>query len=294
MAVFKGAGVAIATPFRSDGSVDYQEFDKLIEEQIEQGTDAIIVCGTTGESSTMSEEEHIVVVKHCIERVAHRVPVIAGAGSNCTETAVKLSKEAQEFGADAVLSVTPYYNKATQDGLVAHFSTISEAIDIPVILYNVPSRTGCNLQPATVARLVKETAHVHAIKDAAGDIAQTAMMMHLCGDALDVYSGNDDDIVPMMAIGAIGVISVLSNIAPKKTHEMCARCLEGDFATAGKMQLEAMPVVKALFSEVNPIPVKQGLAFQGYQSMSLRLPLTQMTAANAEVLKKAMQAYGVL
>lgn len=294
MAIFKGAGVAIATPFKSDGAVDYQEFDRLIEFQIENGTDAIIVCGTTGESSTMSEEEHIEVVKHCIKRVAHRVPVIAGAGSNATETAVKLSKEAEEYGADAVLSVTPYYNKATQDGLVRHYSAVSEAIHIPIILYNVPGRTNCNILPETVARMVKETEHVRAIKDATGDLAQCAMMMKLAGDELEVYAGNDDVIVPTMALGGLGVISVLSNIAPRQTHDMCEACFAGDYAKAAQMQKDAMPLIKALFCEVNPIPVKKGLSYIGYQSTSLRLPLTDMTEKNAEHLKKTMQEYGLL
>jgi 4-hydroxy-tetrahydrodipicolinate synthase len=218
MAVFKGAGVAIATPFYQDGSVNYDEFGRLIEFQISNGTDAIIVCGTTGEAATMSEQEHMEVVKFCIDKVAHRIPVIAGTGSNCTHTAVQLSKEAEEYGADAVLSVTPYYNKATQDGLVAHFSAVADAIKIPVIMYNVPSRTGCNLLPSTVAKLVKDKANIVGIKDATGNISQTAEMMHLTQGNIDLYSGNDDQVVPIMSLGGIGVISVLSNVAPKKTH----------------------------------------------------------------------------
>ena len=294
MDMFTGAGVAIATPFKADGTVDYDEFDRLIEFQIENGTDAIIVCGTTGESATLSEKEHMEVVKHCIKRVNHRVPVVAGAGSNATHTAVELSKESEDFGADALLSVTPYYNKGTQDGMVRHFTAVSEAVNIPIIVYNVPSRTGSNISPQSMARLVKETKNVRGIKDATGDLAQCAMTMHLCGEDLTVYAGNDDVIVPVMALGGKGVISVLSNIAPKQTHDICVKCLEGDFKTAGKMQAEAMPLIKALFCEVNPIPVKYGLELLGFSSMSLRLPLTEMSAANRPLLEQEMKAYGLL
>ena len=294
MDMFTGAGVAIATPFKADGAVDYDAFDRLIEFQIEKGTDAIIVCGTTGESATLSEEEHIEVVKHCIKRVDHRIPVVAGAGSNATYTAVELSKEAEAFGADALLSVTPYYNKGTQDGMVRHFTAVSEAVNIPVIVYNVPSRTGSNISPQSMARLVKETKNVRGIKDATGDLAQCAMTMHLCGEDLTVYAGNDDVIVPVMALGGKGVISVLSNIAPKETHEICAKCLEGDYQTAGKLQQKAMPLIKALFCEVNPIPVKYGLELLGFESMSMRLPLTPMSDANRPLLEKEMKEYGLL
>ena len=294
MALFKGAGVAIATPFRQDGSVDYAEFDKLIEFQIENGTDAIIVCGTTGESATMSEEEHIVVVKHCIDRVNHRIPVIAGTGSNCTETAVKLSKEAVECGADGVLCVTPYYNKATQEGLFIHFKSVSDVVDVPVILYDVPGRTGCALTPETIARLVRETPNIRGLKDATGSLAQCAMTMHLAGEELNVYAGNDDVIVPTMSLGGTGVISVLSNVAPRQTHDITAVCFAGDYKKAGRMQQEAQPLIKALFSEVNPIPVKKALEFLGYQSCSLRLPLTTMSEENAKKLRHEMEVYGLL
>ena len=294
MAVFKGAGVAIATPFNQDGSVNYDEFARLIEYQIANDTDAIIVCGTTGEAATMSEKEHMDVVKFCIDKVNHRIPVIAGTGSNCTHTAVELSKEAQEYGADAVLSVTPYYNKATQDGLVAHFSAVADAIKIPVIMYNVPSRTGCNILPATVAKLVREKDNIVGIKDAAGNLSQTAEMMHLTDGAIDLYSGNDDQVVPIMSLGGIGVISVLSNVAPKQTHKMCELALNGDFAGAADIQLKAIPLIKALFSEVNPIPVKKGLEFIGFEAGPLRLPLTQVSDAHADQLKKAMQEFGLI
>lgn len=294
MAVFKGAGVAIATPFYQDGSVNYDEFGRLIEFQISNGTDAIIVCGTTGEAATMSEQEHMEVVKFCIDKVAHRIPVIAGTGSNCTHTAVQLSKEAEEYGADAVLSVTPYYNKATQDGLVAHFSAVADAIKIPVIMYNVPSRTGCNLLPSTVAKLVKGKANIVGIKDATGNISQTAEMMHLTQGNIDLYSGNDDQVIPVMSLGGIGVISVLSNVAPKKTHEMCELALKGDFAGAAAIQLSAIPLIKALFSEVNPIPVKKALEYIGFEAGPLRLPLTEIGQEHAAQLKQAMQEFGLI
>ena len=294
MAVFKGAGVAIATPFYQDGSVNYDEFGRLIEFQISNGTDAIIVCGTTGEAATMSEQEHMEVVKFCIDKVAHRIPVIAGTGSNCTHTAVQLSKEAEEYGADAVLSVTPYYNKATQDGLVAHFSAVADAIKIPVIMYNVPSRTGCNLLPSTVAKLVKDKANIVGIKDATGNISQTAEMMHLTQGNIDLYSGNDDQVVPVMSLGGIGVISVLSNVAPKQTHEMSELALKGDFAGAAAIQLRAIPLIKALFSEVNPIPVKKALEYIGFEAGPLRLPLTEIGQEHAAQLKQAMQEFGLI
>lgn len=242
----------------------------------------------------MSEKEHMDVVKFCIDKVNHRIPVIAGTGSNCTHTAVELSKEAQEYGADAVLSVTPYYNKATQDGLVAHFSAVADAIKIPVIMYNVPSRTGCNILPATAAKLVKEKDNIVGIKDAAGNLSQTAEMMHLTDGAIDLYSGNDDQVVPIMSLGGIGVISVLSNVAPKQTHKMCELALNGDFAGAADIQLKAIPLIKALFSEVNPIPVKKGLEFIGFEAGPLRLPLTQVSDAHADQLKKAMQEFGLI
>jgi 4-hydroxy-tetrahydrodipicolinate synthase len=294
MAVFKGAGVAIATPFNQDGSVNYDEFARLIEYQIANDTDAIIVCGTTGEAATMSEKEHMDVVKFCIDKVNHRIPVIAGTGSNCTQTAVELSKEAEEYGADAVLSVTPYYNKATQDGLVAHFGAVADAIKIPVIMYNVPSRTGCNILPATAAKLVREKDNIVGIKDAAGNLSQTAEMVHLTDGAIDLYSGNDDQVVPIMSLGGIGVISVLSNVAPKQTHKMCELALKGDFAGAADIQLKAIPLIKALFAEVNPIPVKKAIEFLGFEAGPLRLPLTEVSPEHAQQLKKAMQDFGLI
>ena len=293
MAVFKGAGVAIATPFKENGEVNYDEFARLIEFQIENGTDAIIVCGTTGEAATMSEREHMDVVKFCIDKVAKRIPVIAGTGSNCTQTAIELSKEAQEYGADAVLSVTPYYNKATQGGLYEHFSAIAKAIDIPIILYNVPSRTGCNILPETAVKLARDHKNIVGIKDATGNISQTIKMMSLAEGCIDLYSGDDDQIVPIMSVGGLGVISVLSNVAPRQTHEICQKCLDGDYAAARELQFKAYPLVKALFSEVNPIPVKAALNMVGFEAGPLRLPLTEMEEANKAHLREEMIRYGL-
>ncbi|MBE5834370.1 MAG: 4-hydroxy-tetrahydrodipicolinate synthase [Butyrivibrio sp.] len=294
MAIFKGAGVAIATPFYENGEVNYDEFGRLIEFQIENGTDAIIVCGTTGEAATMSEKEHMDVVKYCIDKVAKRIPVIAGTGSNCTQTAIELSKIAQEYGADGILSVTPYYNKATQNGLIAHFTAIAEAIDIPVILYNVPGRTGTNIQPETAVKLCRDVKNIVGIKDATGNLAQTAKMMQLADGCIDLYSGEDGLVVPIMSLGGIGVISVLSNVAPKQTHDMCMKALEGDYAAARKIQLDALPLVDALFSEVNPIPVKAALKMIGIEAGPLRLPLTEISDEHRAVLKKAMADFGLI
>ena len=294
MAIFKGAGVAIATPFKENGEVNYEEFARHIEFQIENGTDAIIVCGTTGEAATMSEEEHMEVVKFCIDKVAKRIPVIAGTGSNCTQTAIDLSKKAQEYGADGVLLVTPYYNKATQGGLYAHFAAVAKEITIPIILYNVPSRTGCNILPETAVKLARDFENIVGIKDATGNISQTTKMMRLAEGCIDLYSGDDDQIVPLMSIGGLGVISVLSNIAPKQTHEICQKCLDGDFAAARELQFKAFPLVKALFSEVNPIPVKSALKMIGFEAGPLRLPLTEMETENQAKLKEEMKKYGLI
>lgn len=294
MAIFKGAGVAIATPFKENGEVNYEEFARLIEFQIENGTDAIIVCGTTGEAATMSEEEHMDVVKFCIDKVAKRIPVIAGTGSNCTETAVKLSKLAQEYGADGLLLVTPYYNKATQGGLIAHFSAVAKEVNIPIILYNVPSRTGCNILPETAVKLAREYDNIVGIKDATGNISQTIKMMQLAEGCIDLYSGDDDQIVPIMSVGGLGVISVLANVAPRQTHEICQKCLDGDYATARELQFKAYPLVKALFSEVNPIPVKSALKMVGFAAGPLRLPLTEMEPENQEKLRAEMKKFGLI
>lgn len=294
MAIFKGAGVAIVTPMNADGTVNYEKFSNLIEFQIENGTDAIIVCGTTGEASTLSHEEHLDVIKYCVEVVAGRVPVVAGTGSNSTETAIYLSTEAEKYGVDGLLLVSPYYNKATQNGLYAHFKMIADSVKVPVILYNVPSRTGCNILPETVVRLCKDVENIVAIKEASGNISQIAHLAAIADGCVDIYSGNDDQIVPIMSLGGIGVISVLSNVAPKQTHEICQKYLDGDVKGACQMQLEALELCDALFCEVNPIPVKKALNLMGMEAGPLRMPLTEMEDANAQKLEKAMKAYGIL
>jgi len=294
MAIFKGAGVAIVTPFKEDGSVNYDKFAELIEFQIEGGTDAIIVCGTTGESSTLTHEEHLDVIRFCAERVKGRIPVVAGTGSNCTETAVYLSTEAEKYGVDGLLLVTPYYNKATQNGLYAHYKKIADSVKLPIILYNVPSRTGCNIMPQTVARLCTDVENIVGVKEASGNISQIAKVKALAGDKVDLYSGNDDQIVPILSLGGMGVISVLSNVAPKQTHEICQKFFDGDVAGSAKEQLRALDLCEALFCEVNPIPVKAALNLMGKAVGGLRMPLSEMEPANVERLKKAMQEYGIL
>ena len=294
MSIFTGAGVAIVTPMNQDGSVNYERFAKLIEFQIANGTDAIIVCGTTGEASTLSHEEHLDVVKYCVEVVNKRIPVVAGTGSNCTETAIYLSKEAESYGVDGLLLVSPYYNKATQNGLYTHFKAIADAVKIPVILYNIQGRTGVNIAPATIARLVNDCENIVGVKEASGNISQVAKIAALTKGAADIYSGNDDQIVPIMSLGGKGVISVLSNIAPKQTHDICAKYLEGDVQGSMQMQLDAIELIDALFCEVNPIPVKKALNLMGMGAGTLRLPLTDMEEANAAKLEKAMKDYGLL
>ncbi len=294
MSIFTGAGCAIVTPFTAEGAVDYPALERLLDFQIDNGTDAIIICGTTGESSTLSEEEHSKVIAHTINYVNHRVPVIAGTGSNDTQTAIMLSKQAEEDGADAVLVVTPYYNKATQNGLKMHYKLIAEAINIPMILYNVPSRTGCNIQPETAVWLARNIENIVAIKEATGNISQIGHLFAIAGGDIDVYSGNDDQIVPILSLGGKGVISVLSNIAPKQTHDMVQNYLDGDVKAAAKGQLDAMNLVNALFCEVNPIPVKKAVELMGLCGGNVRLPLTEIEAANAERLANAMRDYGLL
>jgi len=294
MALFKGAGVAIVTPFTENYEVNYEKLGELIDFQIENGTDAIIICGTTGESATLTMEEHKEVIRYCIKRVAKRVPVIAGTGSNCTMTAIELSQDAEKDGADALLVVTPYYNKATQRGLIEHYSMISEAVGIPIVMYNVPSRTGCNILPATAVEIAKKNKNVVAIKDASGNLAQTAQMLYLADGCLDVYSGNDDEVVPLLSLGGIGVISVLSNIAPKAAHDMVMSYLNGDHETARKLQLKMMPLISALFCEVSPIPVKAAMNLMGMEAGPLRRPLTEIEPQNLEKLKKAMTDFGLL
>lgn len=294
MAVFTGAGVAIVTPFKANGEVNYEKFAELIEFQIANGTDAIIVCGTTGESSTLTHEEHLDVIKYCVEKVAGRIPVVAGTGSNCTETAVYLSTEAEKSGADALLLVTPYYNKATQNGLYKHYKTIAESVKIPCILYNVPSRTGCNIAPETAVRLCNDVENIVGIKEASGDISQIVKLMSLADGKVDLYSGNDDQIVPLLALGGKGVISVLSNVAPRQIHDICEKFFAGDVAGSAAEQFRAIPLYKALFCEVNPIPVKKALNLMGKEAGPLRMPLTEMEEENAAKLEKAMKEYGIL
>ncbi len=294
MAIFKGAGVAIITPMKENLEVNYDKLDEILEEQIAGETDSIIICGTTGESATLSEQEHMDVIKFTIERVNHRIPVIAGTGSNSTATAVQLSKEAAEAGAEGLLLVTPYYNKATQNGLIAHYTRIANEAKIPAILYNVPSRTGCAIQPETVAHLVKNVEYIAGIKEASGNIGNVAKIMHLCDGKIDLYSGNDDQIVPLLSLGGFGVISVLSNVAPKYVHDMVYKFFDGDVQGSCKMQLDALPLCDALFCEVNPIPVKAAMNLMGKECGPLRGPLTELEPQHKEVLKKAMQEFGIL
>lgn len=293
MAIFTGAGVAIVTPMKENGDVNYEKLGELLEEQIAGGTDAIIICGTTGESSTLTIEEHIDVVKYAIDKVAKRVPVIAGTGSNCTATAIHLSQEAERDGADALLLVTPYYNKATQKGLIAHYTAIAEAVNLPIILYNVPSRTGCNILPETAVALAKNVKNIVAIKEASGNISQVAKLMHLADGCIDLYSGNDDQIVPLLSLGAKGVISVLSNVAPKETHDIVSLYLEGKVEESRDLQLKAIPLIDALFCEVNPIPVKKALNLMGKEAGPLRGPLSEMEEAHAQKLAQAMKDFGL-
>ncbi len=263
MAVFTGAGVAIVTPFNADESINYDKLDELIDYHCENGTDSIIICGTTGESATMTEEEHMECVKFAIDRAKGRIPVIAGTGSNCTKTAVDMSKEAAQYGADGLLLVTPYYNKATQAGLIAHYTAVAKEAKAPIIMYSVASRTGCNIEPATVAELVKNVDNIVGVKEASGNISQVAKIMSLTDGNIDLYSGNDDQIVPLLSLGAKGVISVLSNVAPKETHDICERFFAGDVAGSAALQLKAIPLCEKLFCEVNPIPVKKAMKLMG-------------------------------
>lgn len=294
MAIFKGAAVAIITPMHQDGSVNYEEFQKLIEFQIENGTDAIVVCGTTGEASTLSHEEHLDAIKFCAEVVKKRIPVIAGTGSNSTETAIYLSKEAEKYGVDGLLLVTPYYNKATQNGLYAHFKAIADAVQIPIILYNVPGRTGCNLLPDTIVRLCKDVKNIVGVKEASGNINQIATLAAKADGCVDIYSGNDDQIVPIMSLGGLGVISVLSNVAPRQTHDICAKFFEGDVKESCRLQLQAIDLIASLFCEVNPIPVKKAVSMIGFEAGPLRMPLSEIEPKNEERLRASMKNYGLI
>lgn len=293
MSLFTGAGVALITPFKDNGEVNYEKLEEFVDYQVDNGTDAIIICGTTGEASTLSHEEHLECIKVCADRVNKRIPVIAGTGSNCTDTAMYLSKEAQKRGVDGLLVVTPYYNKATQNGLVEHFSAIAGEVDLPIIMYNVPSRTGVNIKPETAAKIYKTVDNIVGIKEASGDISQVAKLMSLVDDNFDLYSGNDDQIVPVLSLGGKGVISVLSNVAPQQTHDIVAKYLAGDVVGSCKMQLEALELINSLFCEVNPIPVKTAVNLTGFAAGPLRRPLSPMETQNVERLKKAMAEYGI-
>lgn len=293
MSIFTGAGVAIVTPFNSDETINYNKLDELLDYHCTHGTDAIVICGTTGESATMTEEEHLECIKFTIDRVKGRIPVVAGTGSNCTRTAIDMSKEAASYGADGLLLVTPYYNKATQEGMVAHYTAVAKEAKAPIIMYSVASRTGCNIEPATVAKLVKNVDNIVGVKEASGNISQVAKIMAMTDGNVDLYSGNDDQIVPMLSLGAKGVISVLSNVAPQETHDICELFFKGDVNGSRNLQLKALPLVEQLFSEVNPIPVKKAMQLLGVDCGPLRMPLSELTKEHEQTLAKAMKEFGL-
>lgn len=294
MSIFEGAGVALVTPFKENGEINYIKLGELVEEQIAAGTDSIIVCGTTGESATLTHDEHVKEIRYVCDIVNGRIPVIAGTGSNCTATAVYLSKCAEEAGADGLLLVSPYYNKTSQRGLVSHFTEIANAVRIPILLYNVPSRTGININPETIVELCKNVENIVGVKEASGNFSAIARIASLSKGWVDLYSGNDDQIVPLLSLGGKGVISVLSNIAPGKVHEMCQSYFDGDVEKSRKMQLDAIPLIEALFCEVNPIPVKEAMNLMGKEVGPFRKPLIEMAPQNKERLRKEMEAYGLL
>ncbi len=294
MAIFTGSGVALVTPFTESGDVDYGKLKELVDFHVDNGTDAIIICGTTGEASTLSHEEHLECIKKCVEYADHRIPVIAGTGSNCTATAIYLSTEAESYGVDGLLVVTPYYNKATQKGLIAHFTAVANSVNVPIILYNVPSRTGCNITPETAVYLAKNVENIVGIKEASGNISQVTKLAKLADGCIDIYSGNDDQVVPLLSLGGKGVISVTANIIPRDTHDMVMKYLEGDVTGSLKLQLATIDLCDALFCEVNPIPVKKAVELMGLCGGTLRMPLTEMEPQNADRLQKVMAAYGIL
>ncbi len=294
MAIFTGAASAIITPFKENGDVNYEKFEEILNDQIAGGIDAIVVCGTTGEAATLSHEEHLDVIKACVKYVDHRVPVIAGTGSNCTETAIYLSTEAEKLGVDGLLVVTPYYNKATQKGLYEHFKMVADSVKLHIILYNIPGRTGCTMLPETVVKICKEVPNIVGVKDATGNLAQVATMMALADGCVDLYSGEDALITPILALGGKGVISVLSIVAPKQAHNICQLYFDGKTEEATKEQLRAVPLINALFSEVNPIPVKKAMNLMGKGVGPLRRPLTEMEPEHADKLAAAMKEYGLL
>ena len=293
MAIFTGAGVALVTPFHKDGSINYDKLDELIDYHCENGTDSLIICGTTGESSTLSEEEHMECIKFAVERTKKRLPVIAGTGSNATYTTIDMSKEAVEYGVDGLLIVTPYYNKATQKGLAAHYKAVAEEAKAPIIMYSVASRTGLNIAPETAAELIRDVDNIVGIKEASGNIAQVAKIMYLTDGKADLYSGNDDQIVPLLSLGGKGVISVLSNVAPKETHDICAKFFAGDVKGACELQLKAIPLIEQLFCEVNPIPVKKAVNLMGMECGGLRMPLTEISPEHEKSLAQAMKDFGI-
>ncbi len=294
MAIFTGSGVAIVTPMKDNLDVNFDKLEELIEFHVANGTDCIIIAGTTGESSTLTMEEHRQIIKAAVAFTKHRIPVVAGTGSNCTRTAIQLTKEAEEDGADGALIVTPYYNKATQAGLIDHYSQIASETKLPIILYNVPGRTGCNIMPETVAALVKENENIVGLKEATGNMSQAIKTMNLCDGNLELYSGEDGLVVPLLSIGGIGVISVIANIAPQQTHDMIASYFAGDTDKALALQMKSLELVDALFSEVNPIPVKKAMNLMGMNVGSLRAPLCEMGDGNVAILEKAMKEYGLL
>lgn len=291
--IFTGAGVAIVTPMNPDLSINWELLGTLIDDQIAHGTDAIVIAGTTGEASTMTDEEHVQSIRFAVERTAGRVPVVAGAGSNHTDYALWLSREAKQAGADALLHVTPYYNKTSQAGLMRHFMTLADATDLPVILYNVPSRTGVNIQPKTYQELCKHP-NITATKEASGNLSQIAMIRSLCGDELDIYSGNDDQIVPILSLGGKGVISVLSNVAPRQTHDICQLYFDGKVRESADLQIKLLPLINALFCDVNPIPVKEAVCMMGWDAGMCRLPLVELDPEHKELLSREMRAAGLI
>lgn len=291
--IFTGAAIAIITPMNADGSINYDELGRLIDDQINNSTDAIVICGTTGEASTMTDEEHIECIRFAVEKAAGRVPVIAGTGSNDTNYAVELSKEAEKVGADALLLVTPYYNKTTQKGLIRHFTTIADAVNIPIVLYNIPGRTGMSIEVGTMKELAKHK-NIAAVKEASGNISYAAKLIAECGDDIDVYSGNDDMIVPLMSLGAKGVVSVLSHVIPKQTHDMAQFCLDNDFESAKKLQIEYLDLINDLFIEVNPIPVKEAMNMIGWQAGPCRMPLCEMTDEHRAKLRASLERHGLI
>lgn len=294
MAIFTGSAVALVTPFKDNGDVDFDKLKELVEFHVANKTDAIVICGTTGEAATLSHEEHLECIKKCVEFADHRIKVVAGTGSNCTATAIYLSTEAESYGVDGLLVVTPYYNKATQKGLIAHFTAVANSVSVPIILYNVPSRTGCNILPETAVELAKTVDNIVGIKEASGNIGQVVKLASLAQGCIDIYSGNDDQVVPLLSLGGKGVISVTANIIPEDTHDMVMKFLEGDIEGSLKLQLKAVELCNALFCEVNPIPVKKAVELLGLCGGTLRMPLTEMEPANVEKLKTAMKNYGIL